>query len=159
MPPVFASEKYSESVSSIGRIIVKNELETFSNYWPHCDSVTPARRYAFQCADILNVWVRTIGRAQKIMPLFVAVLDRAGAPLLFLPLGIEQRYGAKILRFLDGHVSDFNAPIVFPSARDWDEAKVRTLWRELQRQLPGFDLALFEEVTEMVEDWPNPIRF
>ena len=140
-------------------IIVENDLALFSEYWPNTDSVTPARRYAFQCADILDVWIRTIGRSPNITAVFVAILEPSGAPLLLLPLCIERQYGIRILKFMDSNVSDYNAPIVFPAACDWEAGRVQVLWEDLKSRLPPFDLALFEKMPTVVEDWPNPIRF
>jgi CelD/BcsL family acetyltransferase involved in cellulose biosynthesis len=144
---------------SIAQIVVEQDLAAFSKFWPCSCSITSARRYPFQCADILDVWYQTIGRIREIVPWFVALLDYDGEPLLLLPLGIEQRKGIRILRFLDGGVSDFNAPVVFVGSRDWNEAIVWNLWQELQRKLPPFDLAFFDKMPEVVEDWPNPLRF
>ncbi|RBP07122.1 CelD/BcsL family acetyltransferase involved in cellulose biosynthesis [Roseiarcus fermentans] len=140
-------------------IHVHNDLSAFSGYWPAATSVTPARRYVFQCADVLDVWLRTIGRRRKFSPQLVAVLDSGGSPLLLLPLCLEQRHGSTVLKFIDGDVSDYNAPIVFPAARDWDAAKVEVLWEDLKKRLPAFDLALLEKMPTVVEDWPNPMRF
>ena len=144
---------------SIAKIVVGDDLATFSKFWPNSSSTTSARRYAFQCADILDIWRQTIGRARKLSPFFVAISDYDGALLLLLPLVVVKSKGLRILRFVDEGVSDLNAPVVFPGARNWNQSIVQSLWTELKRQLPPFDLALFDKMPELVEDWPNPLRF
>ena len=144
---------------SIAKIVVGDDLATFSKFWPNSYSTTSARRYAFQCADILDIWCQTIGRARKLSPFFVAISDYDGALLLLLPLVVVKSKGLRILRFVDEGVSDLNAPVVFPGARNWNQSIVQSLWTELKRQLPPFDLALFDKMPELVEDWPNPLRF
>jgi CelD/BcsL family acetyltransferase involved in cellulose biosynthesis len=139
------------------RIVVEPDLASFSGIWPASRTVTPARCYAYQCADILDTWCRTIGAARDIRPCFVAVLGQGGDPLLLVPLGVERRRGLRILGFLDGGVSDVNAPIVFDGARGWDASVARDLWRQLCPRLPPFDVAWLTRMPERVEDWPNPL--
>ena len=145
--------------TDVGDILVEGDLSAFREFWLTSCSVTPERRYVFQTLEVLEVWCRTIGRARNIRPLFVAVLDRASAPLLLLPLCIERHGGVKILKFIDGKVSDFNAPILFPGAHDLNQDSALALWRRIHSQLPQHDLVQFEKMPELVEDWPNPLRF
>lgn len=140
------------------RIVVEDDLSKFSTIWPRSDSKTSARRYVFQCADLLKVWCNTIGNAQGVRPIFVAVFDSQNEPLILLPVGIRLRYGVRQLVPLDGTVCDYNAPVVFAGARDWDADTVLSVWRNIVARLPTFDVAIFEKMPELVEDWPNPMR-
>jgi CelD/BcsL family acetyltransferase involved in cellulose biosynthesis len=88
--------------------------------------------------------------------MFVAVVNADDQPLMLLPLGIEPRYGARVLTFLDGGVSDYNAPIVFPFAQDWDARTIGTVWQGLQKILLPFDVAIFDKMPGHVGDLPNP---
>lgn len=144
---------------SIAKIVVADDLATFSKIWPNSYSTTSARCYVFQRRDILDIWCQTIGRARKLSPFFAAISDCDGTLLILLPLVVVQSQGLRILRFVDEGVSDFNAPVVFPEARNWNQSTVESLWRALKRQLPPFDLALFDKMPELVEDWPNPLSF
>jgi CelD/BcsL family acetyltransferase involved in cellulose biosynthesis len=139
-------------------ILIARDLAEFAAFWPRSDAPGAGRQFIFQCADVLQVWCDSIGREQGIEPLFVAVTDDAGRPLLLLPLGLERRRGLRILGFLDGTVSDFNAPVVFEPARDWDRATIEALWQDITRRLPPFDLAMLCKLPELVEDWSNPLR-
>lgn len=143
----------------VGDVIVQKDLNAFRGFWPSTMNNAPARRYAFQCTDVLDVWCCTIGRARNITPLFVAVLGRDGKPALLLPLGMERQNGVKVLRFLDGGVSDFNAPVLFPGAHDIDRASALAMWRQIQSRLPDHDLVCFEKMPQQVHDWPNPLGF
>jgi CelD/BcsL family acetyltransferase involved in cellulose biosynthesis len=139
-------------------ISVTRDIEDFAAFWPRSGAPTGSRQFIFQCADTLQVWCDTIGRKQAIEPLFVAVLDQERKPLLLLPLGLERRSGIRVLGFLDGTVSDFNAPVLFSPVQDWDRETVRALWQDIQHQLPAFDIAIFRKLPEMVDDWNNPWR-
>jgi CelD/BcsL family acetyltransferase involved in cellulose biosynthesis len=139
------------------QIWLTHSLSDFSNFWPRSQRLEAARCYAFQCADILEVRCKTIAPARKIETLFVAVVDDEGSPLMLLPLGIERRFGVRILTFLDGGLSDYNSPIVFPATRDWREDDVRMIWRGLQELLPPFDLAILEKMPQQIGDLPNPL--
>lgn len=142
------------------RIDVERDPAKLTAAWPRTITATTGRRYVFQCADVLEVWCDTLGKAQGIDPVFVAVFDARDEPLLLLPLGIRRRHGGvRQLFFLDEGVSDYNAPVVFAGARDWDAATMRRVWRDIVASLPPFDIAVFEKMPEVVEDWPNPLRF
>jgi len=58
------------------------------------------------------------------------------------------------LRFLDGGLSDYNAPVVFPPVRDWDTKTVRSIWNALRKHIPAFDIAILEKMPDRV---PPPI--
>lgn len=138
------------------KIRVATDLADFTDLWPRTDRYGSAHCYAFQCADILQVWCDTVGRARGTRALFVAVFDDIGRPVLLLPLGIERHRGIRILRFLDGGLCDYNAPIVFEPARTWEHHAVRRMWRELIRALPRFDVAVFDKMPADICGVPNP---
>jgi CelD/BcsL family acetyltransferase involved in cellulose biosynthesis len=84
-------------------------------------------------------------------------VDAERNPLMLLPLGIERRHGVRILTFLDGGLSDYNSPVVFPATQDWGGDDVRMVWRGLQDILPAFDIAILEKMPERIGDLPNPL--
>jgi CelD/BcsL family acetyltransferase involved in cellulose biosynthesis len=145
------------SVPEITRIAVSRSLRDFEAWWPRSGSPGDARCYAFQHADILDIWCDTIGEANRIKPVFVTVFGARGAPALLLPLGIQERNGVRVLRFMDGGVSDYNAPVVFPEASTWGPATAAALWAALRRALPPFDLAVLEKMPASVGDLTNPL--
>ncbi|TPJ76687.1 GNAT family N-acetyltransferase [Mesorhizobium sp. B2-6-2] len=130
----------------------------FAAMWPTMANRGSARAFVFQTADFLNVWCDTIGPARGTRPLFIAVVDERGAPHALLPLGIEKRkFGLKVLSFLDGGVSDYNAPVLFPHVKDWRPSFVGKLWDAIARIAPPFDIAVVEKMPERVFDIDNPL--
>jgi CelD/BcsL family acetyltransferase involved in cellulose biosynthesis len=139
------------------QIWLADNILDFKGFWPYSRQLKAARCHAFQCADILEVRCNTIAIARNMDTLFVALVDAAGNPLMLLPLGIERRHGVRILTFLDGGLSDYNSPVVFPATRDWREDDVRMVWRGLQDILPPFDIAILDKMPEWIGDLPNPL--
>jgi CelD/BcsL family acetyltransferase involved in cellulose biosynthesis len=139
------------------QIWLTRDVRDFEAFWPRSNHLGEARCWAFQCANILEVWCDTIGAGRETQVLFVAVIDALNRPLALFPLGIERRLGVRILTFLDGGVSDYNAPVLFVGSREWDAEIVRTVWRGLLKILPPFDIAVLEKIPEHVGDLPNPL--
>jgi CelD/BcsL family acetyltransferase involved in cellulose biosynthesis len=136
---------------------VARRLQDVANFWPRTGRRGEAACYAFQCADVLEVWCDTLGRARGIEALFVTVCDGAGEPALLVPLGIERRHSVRILQFLDCTVSDYNAPVVLPAARNWDARMAQTIWQSVIAKLPPFDVAEFVKMPDRVEGCTNPL--
>jgi CelD/BcsL family acetyltransferase involved in cellulose biosynthesis len=141
------------------QIWLTSNLRDFEAFWPRSNQLGAARCWAFQCANILEVWCDTIGVERQTQALFVAVMDAEGRPIALLPLGIERQLGIRTLTFLDGGVSDYNAPVLFAASRDWDAKIVRALWRGLLKTLPPFDVAILEKMPDHVGDLPNPLIY
>ena len=66
------------------------DIGEFAEIWPRSDFRGKGHCFAYQYADILQVWCDTIGKARGVRPLFVAVLNSAGKPAMLIPLGIER---------------------------------------------------------------------
>jgi CelD/BcsL family acetyltransferase involved in cellulose biosynthesis len=139
-------------------IFLVRSVSELSMFWPRSNQPHVARCYAFQYADILEVRCATIAAARHVDTLFVAVVDSQRQPLMLLPWGIERRWGVRVLSFLDGGLSDYNAPIIFPAAQQWGEDDMRSIWQGLRRILPPFDVAILDKMPENVGDLPNPLN-
>jgi CelD/BcsL family acetyltransferase involved in cellulose biosynthesis len=138
-------------------IRVTRSLDDLRALWPSASAPRDARFFAFQCAEVLEVWCDTIGRARNIEPAFVTVLGTSGHPALLLPLGIEQSNGVRVLQFLDSGLSDYNAPVVFPEAAGWNAEAAEAVWSLLLQALPPFDLAILEKMPDLIGDLRNPL--
>lgn len=147
----------SLSNSFTGALLVSENLRDFDNIWPTTDRVHGSQCYAFQCADFLNVWCNTIGRARRTSTLFVAVMDSHGSPLALLPLGIERRFGIRILGFLDGGVADYNCPVLFPGSGQLENAETRKMWHALASISHGFDVVVLEKMPGFMQELKNPL--
>lgn len=132
-------------------------LESLAAHWPRTDRMGEARCHVFQCADVLEVWQDTIGRALGVRARFVGVFDRAGEPVMLLALGVERRRGVRVLTFLDGTVSDYNGPVLFPASRAIDDLAWPDLWAAIRAALPAFDVALLDKMPPEIGGLPNPI--
>jgi CelD/BcsL family acetyltransferase involved in cellulose biosynthesis len=155
-PPARLVEETEEPITSFV-IRVADDPAEFAELWPRTDCRGPAHCYVFQCADYLKVWRDTIGKARGTRALFVAVFDDIRRPMLLLPLGIERQRGLRVLRFLDGGVCDYNAPIVFEPTRAWGGEALELLWRKLLPALPPFDIAMFDKMPADICGKPNPL--
>jgi CelD/BcsL family acetyltransferase involved in cellulose biosynthesis len=151
----FSVENIGEPVTSL-TIRVADDIADFAELWPRTGRCGSTHCYVFQCADYLRVWCDTVGMARRTRALFVGVFDDVGRPMLLLPLGIENQRGIRLLRFLDGGVCDYNAPIIFEPIRIWQGDALKRLWRELKRVLPRFDIAVFDKMPADIDGLPNP---
>lgn len=138
------------------RIEVTSNLDDLADCWPTSARPGEAYCYQFQHADLLRIWCKTIGRARQVEPVFVAVRSHAGKPLMLLALGVEYTNGIRILSFLDGGVSDYNAPVLFPDFKGlrFDAAD---FWHRLQSRLPRYDLAVLEKMPATIDGIENPL--
>ena len=146
------------------RICITSDIRDFAGFWPRSDRLGEARCYPFQCYEILELQCATIARARNAEPVFVTVFGQSDEPLALFPLSIETDFEftralrqIRVLRFLDGGLSDYNAPVVFPAVADWDGKIVRAVWSTLRKHLPRFDVAAFEKMPDRVDDLPNPL--
>lgn len=98
---------------------------------------------AFQSFDWLSIWHRHVGERLGIEPA-IAVVTRAGEPLMLAPLGIERRFGLRRLVWLGGRMADYKGPLL---ARDFEarlEGGFEALWRQIRRALPRHDLVMLD---------------
>ncbi len=138
-------------------IQTSRDLDAFKDIWPRSDDLGATRCHVFQCADVLKVWLETIGAARGVDAHFVVVSNERGEPWFALPLGVERRYGLRVLTFLDGGVSDYNAPVIFADAPAGRSFPVPALIERLRAFLPPFDLVMFEKMPAEVLDYSNPL--
>ena len=142
--------------STPAQMWVTNEIRDFADFWPRSDKLGEGICYAFQCADILELHCETFVPARNADPWFVAIVNEKGGPLALFPFMIEHGRHISRLRFMDGALSDYNAPVLFPLAQEWNAETVRTIWRKFQKVLP-FDIAVLEKVPSHIGQFKNPL--
>ena len=76
-------------------VLASDSLAAFAEHWPLSDRPDGAACHVFQCADLLEVWLDTVGAARRTRPVFVGLFDEAGRPMLLLALGIESKRGGR----------------------------------------------------------------
>jgi len=143
------------TAAAIGARCVRvcSRLNEFAAVWPTLAAPRPSA-HVFQTREFLEIWLKTIGAARKVKPCFVSITDDAGLHLL-APLGIEVRRGARVLTFLDGGVSDYNAPIVLSAPNGCPPAQ--TLWQDIFAAVGPIDAAVFEKMPYIVGGAANPL--
>ncbi|HYD86075.1 MAG TPA: GNAT family N-acetyltransferase [Vitreimonas sp.] len=132
---------------------VCSRLNEFGDIWPSIAAPLPGA-HVFQTREFLDIWLQTIGAARKVRPCFVSITDDAGLHIL-APLGIEVRRGARVLTFLDGGVSDYNAPIVLAAPHGVPPAQ--TLWQDIIAAVAPVDTVVLEKMPFILGDRSNPL--
>jgi CelD/BcsL family acetyltransferase involved in cellulose biosynthesis len=105
----------------------------------------------------LKVWLDTIAAARGIEPVLVAVLGPGDTPFMLLALGIERRGPGRVLSFLDGGISDYNGPVLFPETPDLNTSEFMSLWRGILEKIPAFDLLELEKMPRAIGEKANPL--
>jgi len=126
--------------------------------WPSIDAGPELLMYVYQSREFLEVWMASIGKARHARCFLVVVKDSASKPVLYLPLAIETRFNNRILRFMDGGVADFNAPIMAAGA-DLTRGEFLTIWTEIRSSLPAIDLIDLKKIAGAVCGARNPLTY
>jgi CelD/BcsL family acetyltransferase involved in cellulose biosynthesis len=135
---------------------VTTDIGDFADFWPRSNKLGEAICYAFQCADILELHCETFVPARNADAWFVAIVNEKDDPLALFPFMIEHSRNISTLRFMDGALSDYNAPVLFPPAQEWNAETIRMIWRGLEKRLP-FDIAVLEKVPAHIGQIKNPV--
>jgi len=98
---------------------------------------------AFQSFDWLSIWYRHVGERLGIEPA-IAVVTRAGEPLMLAPLGIERRFGLRRLVWLGGRMADYKGPLLAADFEARLDGGFEALWRQIRRALPRHDLVMLD---------------
>jgi CelD/BcsL family acetyltransferase involved in cellulose biosynthesis len=128
--------------------------------WADPGGGDPGAACLFQSPAYLSLWLDTMGQARRTQPVFVKVDAGDGRRVMLLALGLERRYGLRILTFLDGGVVDYAGPVrLGPAAGEIDWEGAQALWAALREALPAFDIADLDKMPAEIEGAPNPLRW
>ena len=108
--------------------------------------------YIFQCYDWLFHWQQTIGCKNLIKPLIITVSHRDNVIALY-PLALRQSLSIKILEFLGGEQSDYNAPII--SDAYLSKESMLTIWHKVKDVLPTHHIKLFLRIPQLIAKEDN----
>jgi CelD/BcsL family acetyltransferase involved in cellulose biosynthesis len=139
------------------RITVLASPDQVSADWPRGGPDTAALCHPFQTRTYLDTWHATYGAAHGAQLCLVEVRDAARQPILMLPLMITLQHGCRVLGFTDLGVSDYNAPVLFPTVIVWDKPSVQRLWQAILARLPAFDMLILDKMPERVGTLANPL--
>src|SRR5262245_55022737 len=114
--------------------------------------------HVFQSREFLEVWMATIGRARNARCFLIIVKDVDEQPVLYLPLSIETRFNARILRFMDAGVADLNAPILV-AGQNFTRSEFFAVWAEILSLLPTVDVIDLQKMPSHVCAAHNPLSY
>ena len=123
--------------------------------WPGAADDATLDSYVYQSREFLTVWLATMGPARRAQLFLVVVETVEGRPVFWLPLVVEQEFGCAVLRFPDGGMADYNAPIL---DRDFEgTVDIGPLWDAILSTLPPVDLVDFVKMPTAIWEQPNPL--
>lgn len=127
----------------------------FEPRWRALESV--GHTSPFQRTEWLRHWYESFLRRGSVAPLLVAVTDlQSGNDVMLLPLIVRSRGLLSIVEFADLGVTDYNAPLLGPSApRDTEGAQ--SLWRALVDGLDGYDAIRLQKMPRQIGECFNPL--
>jgi CelD/BcsL family acetyltransferase involved in cellulose biosynthesis len=76
---------------------------------------------------------------------------------MLLPLSLTRRFGETTLSFVDAGLSDYVAPVLYPTQIAWTEENARALWEAIVSLLPKADTVHLEKLDRTVGGIVNPI--
>ena len=123
--------------------------------WPSAADRGSFDVHAFQTREFLALWMDTIGAARHSQGLLVTISDGDGAVCRFA-FAREARWGVQVLRFMDGGVADYGAPVM-RRGYQFEADAFRRLWQTILRALPRIDAVDLRKVPPTVLGTPNPL--
>ncbi|SRR5579883_2239880 len=126
--------------------------------WPSLDAGPELLMYVYQSREFLEIWMETVGKGRRARCFLVIIKDAYNRPILYLPLAIETRLNSRILRFMDGGVVDFNAPIL-SAATALGREEFTAVWSEICALLPAFDFIDLQKIAIEVCGQRNPLTY
>jgi CelD/BcsL family acetyltransferase involved in cellulose biosynthesis len=152
----YSAAPTAKTASAPRKLLITQDINRLSHVWPRSSRLGGARCYAFQCADLLKLYCDTIVPARNGEPLFVAIMDQCDVPVFLMGLTVESHYNVRVLRFIDGGLSDLNTPVLWPLAEDVLPKTIRAILSALQKMV-RFDVAIFDKMPLRVGDLTNPL--
>jgi CelD/BcsL family acetyltransferase involved in cellulose biosynthesis len=113
--------------------------------------------YVFQTYEWLSLWCKTSGQADHVEPFVVRVTDETERTKIIFPLGIRSRYGCRILVFLGGDVTDYNAPVFARGvASACQNGRLNKIWKQIE-SLAAADVVWLQRMPDRLADGANPM--
>ena len=114
--------------------------------------------FVFQTFEWSATWRETVGRTDRISEHVVHVADADGRALLILPLAISAHRRLRILEFLGGALTDYNAPLIEGEfARTVEARDFRRLWNVVLSLLPKVDAVWLQRMPKTIDNVRNPM--
>lgn len=110
--------------------------------------------HIFQSYEWLAHWQRTVGQHSCGIEPIIAVVSDSRRPLALFPFGIRKAGGVRVLEFLGGGQSDYNAPLAMHEVSTPDQFRV--LWNMVLDKLPVHDVRYFARMPQQLGGSRNP---
>jgi CelD/BcsL family acetyltransferase involved in cellulose biosynthesis len=138
-----------------GRITLHlaNRPEEFQTHWLELEA--QGMCYPFQKYSWIKQWCDSLAQRQSAHPCLILAACE-GAPFLILPLCIIWRGPIRSLEFIDGGVSDYNAPVLSSNAH-FSVQEFEVLFRRMQSALPAHDCTELHRMPNQVGPATNPM--
>jgi CelD/BcsL family acetyltransferase involved in cellulose biosynthesis len=111
---------------------------------------------AYQSRNFVELWLRTVGRAEAVEPMIVLVRDERGRTSALLPLAVRSRLGLRVAEFVGGKHANFHMG-VFRAGLAADRDEVLALLRRIG-EAAALDAFFFVNQPERWRGSANPLR-
>lgn len=138
------------------RLSVHHDLAAVQARWQH--ALTYCVAYGFQAFEWAAAWQRTIGEAEGVRAVIAELQDAQGRTVMLWPLAIHHEGRLRVLRFLGGVVTDYNAPIIDPAfTAQLGPGAIDIIWRAVLKALPKVDLVWLRRMPATIDAVVNPM--
>lgn len=145
-----------DGIPSGTQLIIHEGLSSAREAW--ADALAHGVAYGFQAFEWADAWQRTIGQAEGVRALVAELRDAGGRTVMLWPLAIHREGRLRVLRFLGGVVTDYNAPIMDPMfVQQFAAGAIDRLWDAVLRALPRVDLVWLRRMPALIEGVVNPM--
>ena len=145
-----------DGIPSGTQLIIHEGLASARERW--ADALAHGVAYGFQTFEWADAWQRTIGQAEGVRALVADLRDSAGRTVMLWPLAIHREGRLRVLRFLGGVVTDYNAPIIDPQfVQHLAPGAIDRLWEAVLKALPRVDLVWLRRMPAVIEGVVNPM--
>ncbi len=138
------------------RLFVHDDLCALRERWNQALDHSVA--YGFQAFEWAAAWQRTIGQAEGARAIVAELQDAQGRTVMLWPLAIHREGRLRVLRFLGGVVTDYNAPIIDPTfTSQLAPGGIDIIWRAVLKGLPRVDLVWLRRMPATIDGVVNPM--
>lgn len=135
------------------------KVEVYSDFGPELEGIwrnfeSQCDHFVFQSYDWLRMWQKTVGDDHLHIKPYIFVVTEAGERVAAFPFGVRFAMGVKILEFLGGSQTDYNAPLINPQY--FSIAHLRAIWRKIEENFPAHDVLSLIRIPGAVNHQPNP---
>lgn len=145
----------SAPAAASARLTLFTSLEEAEPFWTAFEK--EAALHVFQTYAWAKTFQETVGKAEGLRPLIIAVETPRGAPLMLFPLALDEKGALTKLIWLGGDTADYHAPLLAP---DWRAAlapqSFNALWKEIRAALPAHDLIDLGKQPADIQGTDNP---